>query len=154
MHWQELPGYGEAGAAMTPFPVLAESDIHSSAALNYRVALYDSGNFTLQLTLAPTLNFVPGRGLRFAVSIDSGPRILVDELAHKDDADWAKAVGDGVRKVEVPIAIPAAGLHTLHIWAVDPGVVLERLVLSHAPLPYSYLGPPSSEMVYPTSPHP
>ena len=38
--------------------------------------------FELQMTLAPTLNFVPGRGLRFAVSVDDGPRTMVDELEH------------------------------------------------------------------------
>jgi hypothetical protein len=32
----------------------------------------------------------------------------------------------------------------LSIWFVDPGVVIERLVLSRDPLPTTYLGPPES----------
>ena len=122
--------------------------------------LYDSGDFELQMTLAPTLNFVPGRGLRFAVSVDDGitpadksagdpegPRTMVNALEHTSDKDWAQAVSDGVRRVTVPLKIAAPGYHTLKIWAVDPALVVERLVLSHGTdgsLKPSYLGPPES----------
>jgi hypothetical protein len=143
-HWEELPGYGETKSAMTVFPVTAESNTDSKAGLAYRIYLYDSGDFQLQATLAPTLNFVPGRGLRFAVSVDGGARTVVDELEHNSQQDWEQAVSDGVRRVTVPLAIAKSGAHSLEIWAVDPGVVLERLVLSHGPLKPSYLGPPES----------
>jgi hypothetical protein len=106
--------------------------------------LYDQGEFTMQAVLAPTLNFVPGRGLRFAVSVDDGPRTIVDALQQNTQKDWQDAVSDGVKKIAVPLSIPTAGYHTLKIWAVDPGVVLERLVVSHGPLRPSYLGPPES----------
>ncbi|HEY5381658.1 MAG TPA: glycosyl hydrolase 115 family protein [Acidobacteriaceae bacterium] len=145
--WEELPGYGETRSAMTVFPVTAESKTDSGASLEYRMYLYDSGEFQLEATLAPTLNFVPGRGLRFAVSVDDGPRTVVDELEHNTEKDWARAVSDGVRHVTLPLSIAASGYHTLKIWAVDPGVVLERLVVSHGANGYlrpSYLGPPES----------
>ena len=129
---------------MTVFPVTAESNTDSKAALEYRMYLYDAGEFQLQAMLAPTLNFVPGRGLRFAVSVDDGPRTVVDELEHNSQRDWEKAVSDGVRRITLPLAIAKPGYHMLKIWAVDPGVVLERIVVSHGPLRPSYLGPPES----------
>jgi hypothetical protein len=141
-HWEELPGYGETRSAMTLFPVTAASNIDSKAALEYSMYLFDSGDFQFQATLAPTLNFVPGRGLRFAVSVDDGPRTIVDELEHNSQRDWEQAVSDSVRRVTLPITIAKPGDHTLKIWAVDPGVVLERIVLSHGQLKPSYLGPP------------
>jgi hypothetical protein len=144
MHWEELPGYGATHSAMTVFPVTAASDMNSKAALEYKMYLYDSGDLELQATLAPTLNFVPGRGLRFAVSVDDGPRTVVDALEHNTQQDWEKAVSDGVRKVTVPLSIAASGYHVMKIWAVDPAVVLERLVLSKGALRPSYLGPPES----------
>jgi hypothetical protein len=143
-HWVELPGYGETKSAMTVFPVTAESNTGSKASLEYLIYLYDAGDFQLQATLAPTLNFVPGRRLRFAVSVDGGPRTVVDELEHNSQQDWEQAVSDGVRHVTVPLTIAKPGTHTLEIWAVDPGVVLERVVVSHGPLKPSYLGPPES----------
>jgi hypothetical protein len=144
MHWEELPGYGATHSAMTVFPVTAASDMNSKAALAYRMYLYDAGDFELQATLAPTLNFVPGRGLRFAVSVDDGPRTVVDELEHNTQQDWETAVSDGVRKVTMPLSIGEPGYHVVKIWAVDPGVVLERLVISKGTLKPSYLGPPES----------
>ncbi|HEY4009252.1 MAG TPA: glycosyl hydrolase 115 family protein [Acidobacteriaceae bacterium] len=144
MKWVELPGYGETKSAMTVFPVTAASETDSKTALEYRMYLYDAGDFELQMTLAPTLNFVPGRGLRFAVSVDDGPRTVVDALEHNSEKDWAQAVSDGVRRVTVPLTISAPGYHTLKVWAVDPAVVVERLVVSHGELRPSYLGPPES----------
>jgi hypothetical protein len=143
-HWEELPGYGATRSAMTVFPVTAESNTESKAALEYKMYLYDAGEFEMQAILAPTLNFVPGRGLRFAVSVDDGPRTIVDELEHNAQKDWEQAVSDGVRRVTVPLTIAKPGYHTLKIWAVDPGVVLERIVVSHGALRPSYLGPPES----------
>jgi hypothetical protein len=143
-HWEELPGYGETKSAMTVFPVTAESNADSKSALEYRMYLYDAGDFQMLATLAPTLNFVPGRGLRFAVSVDGGPRTVVDELEHNSQTDWEQVVSDGVRRVTVPLTIAKPGYHTLEIWVVDPGVVLERIVVSHGPLLPNYLGPPES----------
>ncbi len=143
-HWEELPGFGETRSAMSIFPVTSASNTNSSANLEYRMYLYDSGELNMEAVLAPTLNFVPGRGLRFAVSIDDEPRTMVDALAHNTPSVWAQAVRDGVKKVSVPLSIPSPGYHTLRIWMVDPGVVLERVVLSHGSLSPSYLGPPES----------
>jgi len=142
--WQELPRFGETRSAMTIFPVTASSNMQSQAGLQYRVYLYDTGSFTMQAILAPTLNFVPGRGLRFAVSVDEGPRTIVDMLEHNAPADWQQAVSDGVKKVSIPLSIANAGYHTLKVWMVDPGVVLERIVIDHGHLLPSYLGPPES----------
>jgi Glycosyl hydrolase family 115/Gylcosyl hydrolase family 115 C-terminal domain len=144
MQWVELPGYGATKSAMTVYPVTAASEMNSKTSLEYKMYLYDSGDFELQMTLAPTLNFVPGRGLRFAVSVDDGPRTMVDALEHNTDKDWAQAVSDGVRRVTVPLTIAAPGYHTLKVWAVDPAVVVERLVVSQGELRPSYLGPPES----------
>ncbi len=147
MRWVELPGYGATKSGMTVFPVTAASEVDSKTSLQYRMYLYDSGDFELQMMLAPTLNFVPGRGLRFAVSVDDGPRKAVDALEHNSDQEWAQAVSDGVRRVTVPLTIEAPGYHTLKVWAVDPALVVERLVVSHGAkgsLKPSYLGPPES----------
>ena len=144
VRWEELPGFGETRSAMTVFPVTAASNLNSAAGLKYRIYLSDQGQFSIEAVLAPTLNFVPGRGLRFAVSVDEGPRLVVDALEHNTQKDWEEAVSDGVKKVSVPLSIATPGAHTLTIWAVDPGVVLERIVLSHGPVLPSYLGPPES----------
>jgi hypothetical protein len=143
-HWEELPGYGATKSAMTVLPVTAASSENSGASLQYRMYLYDAGDLQLQATLSPTMNFVPGRGLRFAVSVDDGPRTVVDTLEHNSQQDWEESVKDSVRRVTIPLHIDKPGHHTLKLWVVDPGIVLERVVLSHDLLRPSYLGPPES----------
>jgi len=147
VRWERIPEYGATLSGMSVFPVTAESvtsPSDSRATLEYRMYLFDSGTLQLQTTLGPTLNFVPGRGLRFAVWFDDQPPQIVNALEHNSDKDWAKAVSDNVRLVETRLSVSNPGYHTLKFGMVDPGVVLEKLVVSAGPLKPSYLGPPES----------
>jgi len=146
VHWDRIPDYGLTLSGMTVFPVTANSVVtgQPSATLEYRMYLFDSGPMSVEAILGPTLNFVPGRGLRFAVSFDDQPPKIVDALEHNSDKDWAKAVSDGVRHVSTQLAVSQPGYHTLKFAMVDPGVVLEKLMVNKAELPPSYIGPPES----------
>jgi hypothetical protein len=146
VHWDRIPNYGATLSGMTVFPVTTASvvDGHARATLEYGTYLFDRGELTVQATIAPTLNFVPGRGLRFAVSFDEQPPTIVDVLEHNTDADWAKAVSDSVRLVQTKLNVSQPGYHTLKFGMVDPGIVLEKLVVSAGPIKASYLGPPES----------
>jgi hypothetical protein len=145
-HWTNLPDFGETLSGMTIFPVTAASVLppQPAATLQYKVYLYDPGAYQVEAILAPTLNFVPGRGLRYAISFDDQPPVLVDALADNSEKAWATAVSDGVRKVTSTLTIAEPGYHTLNFRMVDPGVVLEKLVVSEGDVPSSYLGPPES----------
>jgi hypothetical protein len=168
--WTNILNYGATLSAMTILPVTAPSVVPPDPAptLEYRMFLTDSGKCSIQATLAPTMNFVPGRGLRFAVSFDDQPPQIVDALADNSQHAWEQAVSDGVRKVLTPCDISAPGYHTLHFRMVDPGVVLEKLLIafpnpairipgitgaSQPSAPASYLGPPESyfQLAPPTS---
>ncbi|HTV82526.1 MAG TPA: glycosyl hydrolase 115 family protein [Acidobacteriaceae bacterium] len=160
--WVNIPDYGETLSGMTILPVTAPSAQPPTPAptLEYRMYLFDSGKCSVQAILAPTLNFVPGRGLRYAVSFDDQPPVVVDALVDDSQQSWATAVSDGVRRVTTILNLPSSGYHTLKFRMIDPGVVLEKLVVAfassqppHFPgvsapaepaAPASYLGPPES----------
>ena len=160
--WRNIPNFGETLSGMTLFPVTARSLLPPKPAptLEYRMYLFDSGKVSVQAILAPTLNFVRGRGLRYAVSFDDLPPVIVDALADGSREAWAKAVSDGVRKVTTMLQVSSPGYHTLKFRMIDPGLVLEKLVLGFAnpdaspfpgmatvtgpSVPPSYLGPPES----------
>jgi len=146
VQWDRIPNYGETLSGMTVFPVTAASSTapESAARLEYRMYLFEAGAFNFEATLGPTLNFVPGRGLRFAVWFDDQQPRIVDALEHNTDKDWAEAVSDGVRHVEAQLQVAGPGYHTLKFAMVDPGIVLEKLVVSSGALKPSYLGPPES----------
>jgi hypothetical protein len=146
VNWERIPGFGETLSGMSVFPVTAASFGLADPAptLEYRIWLFESGSFKVEATLAPTLNLVPGRSLRFAVSVDDQPAQIVDALAQNTNEDWARTVSDGVRRVTSMVRIDAPGAHTLKIRAIDPAIVLEKLVVSQGEIGHSYLGPPES----------
>jgi len=146
VRWDKIHGFGETLSGMTIFPVTASSAEPPQAApvLEYKMYLFEGGKFNVQAILAPTLNFVPGRGLRYAISFDDQPPQVIDALEHNSQKDWEQAVSDGVRKVASTLTVDGPGYHTLKFRMVDPGVVLEKLVVGSDHLPSSYLGPTES----------
>jgi hypothetical protein len=106
--------------------------------------LFHAGQVEVEAILAPTLNFVPGRGLRYAISFDDQPPQIIDALARNSLPDWEKSVADSVRRVKSEHTLAAPGYHTLKFWMVDPGIVLQKLIVDLGGVKPSYLGPPES----------
>ncbi len=144
--WQKIADYGRTLSSMTVFPVTARSVTPptDSPRLEYQMYLFHPGKLEVETILAPTLNFVPGRGLRYAISFDGRPPQIVDALANDTQQEWARTVEDSVRKVKSIHTVEGVGYHTLKIWMVDPGVVLQKLVIDLGGVKPSYLGPPES----------
>lgn len=146
VRWERIPDYGRTGSAMSVFPVDAASyaDPRTGPCLEYRMHLFDPDKVEVEAILGPSLNFVPGRGLRYAVSFDDQAPQIVDMLAQNAVQDWSKAVEDNVRINTSSHTLAGTGYHTLKFWMVDPGIVLEKLVVKLGPVRPSYLGPPES----------
>jgi hypothetical protein len=144
--WEEIADYGRTLSSMTIFPVSAPSVTvgQDSPCLEYQMYLFNAGKVQVDAILAPTLNFVPGRGLRYAIAFDDQPPQIIDALAHNSIADWATAVKDSVRQVQSEHTLANSGYHTLKFWMVDPGVVLQKIVVDTGGVKASYLGPPES----------
>ncbi|QJX48933.1 glycosyhydrolase [Hymenobacter taeanensis] len=149
--WQNLPDLGRTLGAVTAFPVTAASEASpggQSPHLQYAITLQQAGPVTVHAYLAPTLNFTAGQGLRYAVSIDDeAPQIVnlhTGLAAENGNRPWQQAVAESIIIKTSQHTVAAAGTHTLKFWRVDPGVVLEKLVVSRGELPATYLGPPES----------
>jgi hypothetical protein len=144
--WGPIADYGRTLSSMTVFPVTAESASppQNSPCLEYQMYLFHSGTIEVAAVLAPTLNFVPGRGLRYALSFDDQAPQIVDALAVNSAADWSRSVEDSVREVKTRFTLAAPGYHKLKFWMVDPGVVLQKIVVDLGGVQPSYLGPPES----------
>jgi Glycosyl hydrolase family 115/Gylcosyl hydrolase family 115 C-terminal domain len=146
VRWEEIPDLGRTLSGMSVFPVTSPSATppQNSPHLEYRMYLFDSGEAKVEATISPTLNFVPGRGLRYAISMDDDPPQVIDSLAVNTTASWSKAVEDSVRQITSSCIVRKPGYHVLKFWYVDPGVVLQRLLVSFREVPHTYLGPPES----------
>jgi len=152
--WERIEGYGHTLSAMratAPVDAPSATPEQNAPCLEYQMLLFNSGQVTTYLTVAPTLNFVPGRGLQVAVSFDDQtPQILTlvpaNFTAQNGNRDWEESVKDNARYITSTHTITGTGYHTLKVWMIDPAVVLEKIVVDAGGLKRSYLGPPESFM--------
>jgi hypothetical protein len=98
---------------------------------------------------APVLNYVPGRGVRFAISFDDETPQILDIVPKDFDArngnrEWEESVRNASRTISSSHQVSGVGYHTLKIRMVDPGVVLQKIVVDAGGLKPSYLGPSES----------
>ena len=70
--------------------------------------------------------------------------VPADYKAQNGNRDWEKVVGDNARYARTTHTLAQPGYHTLKFWMVDPGVVLQKIVVDSGGVKPSYLGPPES----------
>jgi hypothetical protein len=80
--------------------------------------------------------------------MDDGAVTRVDLNSNVTEGDgqavWEKAVSDNIIVKTAMFNVSAAGAHTLKYWLVNPGVVLQKLVVETSGAKATYLGPPES----------
>ncbi|HLV65109.1 MAG TPA: glycosyl hydrolase 115 family protein [Polyangiaceae bacterium] len=141
--WQVLPDLGRTSSAVTPFPVTAppQTPGGDSARLEYQMHLFHSGDVTVHAYFSPSLDY-KGTGLRYGVSFDDAEPQVFDITADDSIDTWRRNVSDNII-VSTSTHAVTPGDHVLKIWAVDTGVVLQKLVVATGALRPSYLGPPA-----------
>jgi hypothetical protein len=117
--------------------------------LQYDVVLDAAGAVQVTGIFGPTLNFLRNRDLRYAIAFDDQPPRIVtlvpkEFIAQHGDMIWEKTVADNAHHSTTRHTVGASGRHVLKIWMVDPGVVVQKLVIDRGGVRPSYLGPPES----------
>ena len=144
--WKVLPDHGRTGSAVTPFPVTASEQKPGGNAphLEYEVVTDGAGEFSIHAYFSPTLNlFRDENGLQYAISVDDEqPQIisLNKEDKTSDKGIWNKWVAENIIMKATTHKIDKPGKHTVKVWMVNPGVVLQQLVLDFGGLEKTYLG--------------
>lgn len=157
VRWERIPDYGRASGGMGVFPTTAASVTPPAPApvLEYPVLIAKPGEYRVDIFTGISLNVQPDRGVRVAVAIDDeAPQVLdafagqtYDNPSRRGDPsapairEWSKWVTENSRILSTSRKFAAAGVHTLKVRMVDPGIILEKLVLYEGRLPSSYFGP-------------
>lgn len=149
IEWKVIPDIGRTGNGVTIFPVNIPSIelSENSPRLEYDMYLSKQGEATVNLTLSPTLEFNGNRGLRLAISMDDETPQIIEMHADKSQREWERMVARNAKYLTNKRIIKGPGKHTLKIWAIDPAVVLQKIVLDLGGEKKTYLGPVESKIV-------
>jgi len=149
--WEKIDDLGLTDSSMAVFPVTAESVTppKNSPCLEYQMYLFKTGAVEVNAIISPNLNIMPNRGLRFAISFDDQPPQILTAVpkgffVDNGNINWEASVRDNCRQIKSTHTIANPGYHSLKVWMVDPGLVLEKLVINTGEVKPSYLGPPES----------
>ena len=151
--WKVLPDLGRTGDAITTFPVTSpvQKISVSSAHLEYEIYTISQDSLKINAYFSPTLNYYnTDEGLQYAISIDNeAPQII---SINKEDRNtgagiWNKWVGQSIIIKTSKHRISQPGKHIVKYWVVNPGVVLQKLVLDFGNVKPSYLGPPETRTI-------
>ena len=146
IQWQVIPGLGRTLSGVEAQPVTAPKQTPDAVSprLEYSVWLTDTGTIKVQAWCSPLLEF-NRKTIHYAVAFDDEVPQLVDlTTGNEKQGTWDKMVADNIRIAATTHILKKAGAHLLKFYLVDPGVVLQRLVIDAGGLQPSYLGPPES----------
>ncbi|HUI10371.1 MAG TPA: glycosyl hydrolase 115 family protein [Bacteroidota bacterium] len=152
--WTAVEDFGRTLSGMRAEGFAADTS-GRGASLQYELYLTDTGRVDIAGIFSPALSVVPGTPLRYGIAVDGDAPEIVTLVPAKYRAgdgnrDWERSVEDNARVSHTARLIRTVGEHALRFIMVDPGVVLEKIVVDCGGVRPSYLGPPESAHGGPT----
>ncbi len=147
--WHVLEGLGRTGGSVTVLPttipsvVSVEEIMTQSPVLEYDLYTFTEGEATIQLNCIPSNAINADYGVRLAVSVDNGTPVMTSRTS--------RDVMANLMTLKAKVDMREQGPHQLKVWMVDPGVVIDKIIVDFGGVKDSYLGPPES--VYHTAGH-
>lgn len=144
VRWEIIPNLGKTLSGITTFPQNYYPNSNENIYLEYDFQLESEGELPVYILVSPTLNFNENKGLRYAVSVDGQQEQIVninDKYDVRKMERWqAKSINQTITKHN----FNKKGKHTLRFRVLEPGIVLQKIMIDTGGLKPSYLGAPES----------
>jgi hypothetical protein len=148
--WEKISNLGRTGSSMTIAPIASKGgELSESACLEYDVYLFTKGEVKINAYFSPSLNYT-NAGKKYAVAFDDQKPRIIDIHEGETAQDWKyprwwnQVVGDNIRIKTTQHSIQEPGRHVIKFWMIDPGIILQKIVVETGETKPSYLGPPES----------
>ena len=134
--WRKIIGLGYNGEAVSVFPTTVpvrdtpEKIRAESPCLKFSVQLQTPGEWKTTVRALPTFSIEAGKPQRLALAWDDAPPQIISLpiSTNEHDRQWQENVLRNLAEVTATNLFERAGLHTLNVWMVDPGIVLDQIV--------------------------
>lgn len=144
IYWEVIPDFGKTKSGVTTFPQNAYPKTDENVYLEYDINFESKGEFDVQLLLAPTLNYNHNKGLRYQISFDGQTPQIINFNGHYK-GELGRWQSEHIIKSMTKHQISQPGKHTLRFRVLEPGIVLQKILINTGGLKPSYLGAPESE---------
>ena len=134
-HWLTIPNYGRTRSGVCLWPYTASTE---GASISYTFELpagQTASQVKVHIMTNSTLPFLRREGHRYTISVDGGVAVEVNyngDLTEDNQWHMYDVVATRVIEKVIPLSINAAvpnGQHTLTIRPIEPGMVLENIVI-------------------------
>lgn len=145
--WEAQPGLGSSSGALRArldLPSRTIEQLDKATPLEYRFRSRSEGGATLRFVAVPVHALTSEHRVRIAVRLDDGAPQTLDYTTVGRSEEWKQNVLSNTALRTTGVAQLAPGIHTVRVYALDPGVVLDRIdvVMDGAP---AYYGMPPSD---------
>jgi hypothetical protein len=135
-YWSRLPGFGSKRPSLQSLP--PDNFKADSAYVEYDFFLRKDADPRVTIYSLPTFPLNSGHGMRYALSIDGGKPVIVDFKTVGRTEEWKQNVLRNAAEKSVKFEGVAAGPHKLRLHVVDPGVVIDRILITTADIEKAY----------------
>ncbi|MFO7657873.1 MAG: glycosyl hydrolase 115 family protein [Bacteroidales bacterium] len=148
-NWNVTEGLGYSGKSLVLAPVTGipgnddQEEIRATA--EYEFVTYSKGNADVYVYCLPVHPLNNNYSLRLEVSIDNNKPDIIDYRTFDRSETWKQNV---LRNSAIVISshnISEPGRHTLKITALDPGVIIDRIVIDFGGLKHGYSAIPETD---------
>lgn len=149
--YEVIPRYGRTLSGITLFPVsIPTQSPPTSPKLTYSLYVFTPTTATVTVFLGPSLNTDPSRPLSYAIAMDNEKPMVAQYIPVTQLGTLPSTWSDNVKNATAEYStkhVVSAGAHALNLWLLEPGVIVQRIVVDIGGLRTSYLGPGESARV-------
>ncbi|MFI8378180.1 glycosyl hydrolase 115 family protein [Leeuwenhoekiella sp. NPDC079379] len=145
--WKIINRLGYSNSVMRAEPLTAASEtilealLKNAPVLEYDFYTFNFGTVDVKVSALPTHAVYPGKGVRCAVSIDGATPQIIDFQTEGRSESWKENVFKNRSVQSVSQIVNKPGKHSLKVYMVDPGVMLDQIVIDLGGLKDAYAFP-------------
>ncbi|HWI91427.1 MAG TPA: glycosyl hydrolase 115 family protein [Flavisolibacter sp.] len=146
IQWKGLDGFGYSDNVLQALPILLKTNLsidpdsikRNNAFVGYDFYTFSQATPSVVVFILPTQPVNNNFSVHYAISLDDGPLKIIDTRTFGRSEEWKQNVlrNRAERKTEMPTL--NAGRHTLKIYAIDPGVILDEIRIDLGGLKKAY----------------
>lgn len=140
-NWEVFEGLGYSGSSVWANPLQlppSAKELSEAPVLEYDINFRSTRRITLKLHAIPVHRLTKDHNLRIAVAFDGEEPQIVDFQTYGRSEEWKLNVLANNALRETTHQIRSRDKHVLKIYALDPGVMLDRLEIDCGGLPDAY----------------